>query len=110
MYWYPECTLASSIHFITSSTYLTIESWTERMTTPRMMRTPPVEVTRSGMVPVIRLWTQKAMTSSRHRRPATRLGEISWRDKVRVVKATSPERDKPYKVFRRNLMDGGWFF
>ena len=63
--------------------------------TPRMMRVPPMEETTSGMEPLMMAWTEKASTNSRHRRLATRLGEINWRDKVRVVKATRPDRDKP---------------
>ena len=68
------------------------------MMTPKMMRVPPMEETTSGkeleMIPC----TEKAITSSRHLRPATRLGDINWRDRVRVLKATSPERDKPVRV------------
>ena len=41
------------------------------------------------------LWTEKARTSSRVLRLATRLGEMSFRDLVRVVKASSPERARP---------------
>ena len=65
------------------------------MMTPRMMRTPPVEVTISGKDPVMMLSTLNASTNSRHLRLETMLGDINCRDRVRVVKAMSPDRDKP---------------
>ena len=40
-------------------------------------------------------WTRKARTNSRDLRLATRLGEISCRDRVRVVKARRPETARP---------------
>ena len=59
------------------------------------MRPPPRQESRLGARPVMMLWTQKARTSSRVLRLATRLGEMSCRDLVRVVKANSPERARP---------------
>ena len=59
------------------------------------MRPPPRQERRPGARPVTMLWTVKARTSSRVLRLATRLGEMSWRDLVRVVKASSPERARP---------------
>ena len=59
------------------------------------MRAPPRLEVRGGARPVRILWTRKARTSSRVRRLATRLGEINWRDLVRVVKASRPETDRP---------------
>ena len=38
---------------------------------------------------------RNASTSSRQRRLATRLGEMSCRERVRVVKATSPDTASP---------------
>ena len=81
---------ASWIHLIIS-----LKSWIARMKTPRMMRAPPVEVIISGMDLVRRYWTENASTSSRHLRLATRLGDINWRDRVRVVNAIIPDTDKP---------------
>ena len=59
------------------------------------MRPPPRQESRPGARPVTMLWTQKARTSSRVLRLATRLGEMSCRDLVRVVKASSPDRARP---------------
>ena len=86
---------ASWIHLINSLAWLTRKSCIARMKTPRMMRVPPVEVIISGMDLVMRHWTENASTSSRHLRLATRLGEINWRDRVRVVNAIIPDTDKP---------------
>ena len=65
------------------------------MMTPSMIRAPPVEVTISGMDPVMMLSMLNASTNSRHLRLATMFGDINCRDKVRVVKAMSPDKDKP---------------
>ena len=65
------------------------------MMTPSMMRNPPVELTMSGMAPVMMLSTLNASTNSRHLRLETMLGDINCRERVRVVKAMSPDRDKP---------------
>ena len=73
------------------------------MMTPRMMSTPPVEVTISGKDPVMILSTLNASTSSKHLRLATMLGDINCREIVRVVKAISPERDKPAYI-RNKIM------
>ena len=62
---------------------------------PISMRPPPTQERTPGARPVTRLWTQKARTSSRVLRLATRLGEMSCRDLVRVVKATRPEKASP---------------
>ena len=106
VYWFSksetESLWFSLVHLIISFTYLSRESWTARMMTPRMMRVPPREDTTSGRDPVMMAWTEKASTSSTHLRPATRLGEINCRDRVRVVKATSPDSDKP-KVMHLHL-------
>ena len=59
------------------------------------MRPPPRQESRPGARPVTMLWTQKARTSSRVLRLATRLGEMSCRDLVRVVNANNPERARP---------------
>ena len=40
-------------------------------------------------------WTRKARTNSRDLRLDTRLGEISCRDRVRVVKARRPDTARP---------------
>ena len=60
-----------------------------------MTRRPPAEERRLGVAPVMRDWTRKAATISRQRRLDTRLGEISCRARVSVVKATSPDTDNP---------------
>ena len=60
-----------------------------------MTRRPPAEERRLGVAPVMRDWTRKAATISRQRRLDTRLGEMSCRDLVRVVKASSPDRARP---------------
>ena len=59
------------------------------------MRDPPRLEVRGGARPVMILSTRKARISSRVRRPDTRLGEINWRDLVRVVKASRPETARP---------------
>ena len=59
------------------------------------MRPPPSKESRPGDSPVRRLWTRKESGSSRVLRLATRLGEMSWRDRVRVLKARRPETASP---------------
>ena len=66
-----------------------------RRRTPLRIAPPPRQEEREGLTPVRRLWTRKARTSSRVLRLDTRSGEISWRDLVRVAKASRPERDRP---------------
>ena len=73
------------------------------MMTPNAISKPPVTETKSGNSPSMRLWTLNARTSSKHLRLATRLGEISWRDLVRVVKANNPEIDNP-KILMLHLL------
>ena len=65
-----------------------------------MTRRPPAEERRLGVAPVMRDWTRKAATISRQRRLDTRLGEMSCRARVSVVKATSPHTDSPAVVWR----------
>ena len=52
----------------------------------------------SGICPVIRLCTMKAATSSMVPRLDTRLGQASCRDRVWVVKASSPEMESPVYI------------
>ena len=59
------------------------------------MRPPPTLLARSACWPVMRVWTMKAITSSRDLMLVTRLGEINWRDLVRLVKPTSPDKARP---------------
>ena len=70
-------------------------SWNARRRTPLRMAPPPRQEGREGLSPVRRLCTRKASTSSRVLRLDTRLGEISWRDLVRVAKASRPETARP---------------
>ena len=70
-------------------------AWHARMMTPVTMRPPPMLVRVSGICPVIRLCTMKAATSSMAPRLDTRLGQASCRDRVWVVKASSPETESP---------------
>ena len=65
------------------------------MMTPSMMRPAPRQERGLGSSIVIRLCTPKASTSSTHRRLDTRLGDTSCSDLVSVVKANSPDSDKP---------------
>ena len=59
------------------------------------MSPPPSQERVCGGCPVMTAWTRKARTNSRDLRLATRLGEISCRDRVRVVKARRPETARP---------------
>ena len=65
------------------------------MMTPRLMSTAPRQESRLGASMVMRLCTPKAITSSEHRRLATRLGDTSCSDLISVVKASSADNDKP---------------
>ena len=65
------------------------------MMTPVMIKPAPTQERRLGTSMVMRLCTPKASTSSTHLRLATRLGDTSCSDLVRVVKASSPDSDKP---------------
>ena len=62
---------------------------------PTTMNVPPTQERVSGATPVIRLWAEKARTSSKVLKLATRFLEIIWRDLVRVKNANSPDMDSP---------------
>ena len=59
------------------------------------MSPPPSQERVCGGCPVMTAWTRKARTNSRDLRLATRLGEMSCRERVSVVKATSPDTPSP---------------
>ena len=80
-------------------------SWSARRRTPLRMAPPPRQEGREGLTPVRRLCTRKASTSSRVLRLDTRLGEISWRDLVRVAKASSPETARPGGLCFRSILE-----
>ena len=59
------------------------------------MNVPPRQERMPGGTPLRRLCTVKARTSSSVLKLATKLGDMSWRDLVRVVKANNPDIASP---------------